>query len=281
MKTIRTALDWAIELLAGHSATARLDSEVLLCHILGKERSFLRAWPEHPLSDDQAQNFFTLTEQRRQGIPVAYLTGVREFWSREFKVNPAVLIPRPDTELLIELCLNLIPIDAEPFNILDLGTGSGIIAVTLAAERPKARVYACDSSAEALAVARQNAAHHRQDRIQFFQSNWFERLPARQFDIIASNPPYIAEGDRHLASGDLRFEPRSALVAANQGLADIAEIAASAKSYFSKPGHLLIEHGYDQQAALQDLFIGLGYQEVVTHADLSGNPRVTYGLWPG
>lgn len=281
MKTIRSGLAEAIALLDGQSESVQLDAEVLLCTILGKERVYLRAWPERELSEKQIQDYFALVEQRRQGWPVAYLTGSREFWSREFQVTPAVLIPRPETELLIELCLNLLPAKGEPFSVLDLGTGSGIIAVTLAAERPEAHVYACDASAEALAVARGNAGRHGQDRIRFYQSDWFDLIPAQHFDIIVSNPPYIDAHDKHLEFGDVRFEPRSALVSQNDGLADIERIAATAPAFFTKPGHLLVEHGYDQRTAVQNLFINLGYQNVATHADLAGNPRVTYGLWPG
>lgn len=280
-KTIRSRLAEAIALLSKQSESAQLDAEVLLCHVLGKERVFLRTWPERELDDEQIRSFFAYIEQRRQGIPVAYLTGTREFWSREFLVNPAVLIPRPETELLIELCLNLMPAEDQDFKVLDLGTGSGIIAVTLAAERAKADVYACDASTEALAVARENANRHGQHRIHFYQSDWFSQVPALSFDIIVSNPPYIDSNDSHLASGDVRFEPRSALVAERQGLADIERIAMAAPKFFAKPGHLLVEHGYDQQEAVKNLFINQGYHNVATHADLAGNPRATYGLWPG
>jgi release factor glutamine methyltransferase len=278
MHSIKSALADAVDALTSISDSALLDAEVLLCHVLQKERSYLRAWPDKLLEPEQQEQFWALTEKRRQGMPVAYLIGRREFWSRDFRVSPDVLIPRPDTELLVELGLNLIPPDA-PFKLIDLGTGSGIIAITLAAERPHAQVIATDLNSAALEIAKQNARHHHITNIHFYQSDWFNNTPDIQFDLVISNPPYIAKDDSHLQEGDVRFEPQTALVAAQQGLRDIETIADGARGRLKPQGHLLIEHGYNQQHQIQTIFKGLGYDKVQTYQDLSGQPRVTYGQW--
>jgi len=264
--------------LAAVSDSALLDAEVLLCLALNKQRSYLRAWPDQQLQPEHLAAFKALLEQRQKGIPIAYITGNREFWSRDFQVTPVVLIPRPDTELLIELSLNLIPAN-EPTKIIDLGTGSGIIAITLAAERPHAQISATDFSLAALQVARLNADKHNINNIQFYQSDWFTDIPHMKFNLIISNPPYIAEDDRHLLQGDVRFEPQTALRSAEQGLRDIKIIANTARDYLEPCGHLLIEHGYDQQHQVQALLKDLHYDKVQTYTDLSGQPRVTYGQW--
>lgn len=278
MHSIKSALADAVDAQTSISDSALLDAEVLLCHVLQKERSYLRAWPDKLLEPEQQEQFWALTEKRRQGMPVAYLIGRREFWSRDFRVSPDVLIPRPDTELLVELGLNLIPPDA-PFRLIDLGTGSGIIAITLAAERPHAQVIATDLNSAALEIAKQNARHHHITNIHFYQSDWFNNTPDIQFDLVISNPPYIAKDDSHLQEGDVRFEPQTALVAAQQGLRDIETIADGARGHLKPQGHLLIEHGYNQQHQIQTIFKGLGYDKVQTYQDLSGQPRVTYGQW--
>lgn len=279
MPSIEATLSEASRRLQTVTQSPRLDAEILLSMVLERARSHLRAWPEKRLTPEQQQHFETLLQQRLSGIPVAYLTGRREFWSREFEVNPDVLIPRPDTELLIERALIRIP-EAGPCRLLDLGTGSGIIAVTLAAERPLADVTATDVSTEALTIARRNAEQQLPGRISFIESDWFEKLPTDAcFHLIVSNPPYIADDDPHLGQGDVRFEPRHALIAANRGLRAIETIADQARRHLLKPGHLLVEHGYDQQQPVQRLFKTLGYQAVTTHRDLSGHPRVTYGQW--
>jgi release factor glutamine methyltransferase len=278
MHSIKSALADAVDALASISDSALLDAEVLLCHVLQKGRSYLRAWPDKLLQPEQYKHFWTLIEERRQGIPVAYLTGRREFWSRDFRVSPDVLIPRPDTELLVELGLELIPPD-KSFKLIDLGTGSGIIAITLAAERPHAQVIATDFSLAALKIAEHNAQQHHITNIRFYQSDWFDNAPDIQFDLVISNPPYIAEDDSHLQEGDVRFEPQTALVAAQQGLRDIETIADGARDRLKPQGHLLIEHGYNQQHQIQTIFKGLGYDKVRTYQDLSGQPRVTYGQW--
>lgn len=278
MPTIKTALVEAVGLLQYVTDTPLLEAEILLSKILDKDRSHLRAWPEKELTPEQDSAYQTLLNHRRSGQPIAYLTGTREFWSREFIVTPDVLIPRPETELLIELSLDLIPAD-KPCNIIDLGTGAGIIAVTLATERPLARVSAADISSAALSVAKKNAMTHHAEHIQFYQSNWFDNVPKDRYNLIVSNPPYIAENDAHLYQGDLRFEPKSALIAQNQGLADIETIAETAYGRLENSGYLLVEHGFEQGTDVQRLFIATGYKQVATIKDLTGLPRVTMGRY--
>lgn len=274
----QTLIDSAATNLAPFSENPTLDAEVLLCHCLRKSRSFLRAWPEHYPSTRQVAEFKTLVQLRAQGHPVAYLTGQREFWSREFKVSPDVLIPRPETELLIELALKLLP-TGKPAKIIDLGTGSGVIAITLAAERPLVEVIAVDTSHSALAIAKDNARQVGAANVKFVNSAWMSNIEDLDFDLVISNPPYIASDDPHLQQGDVRFEPDSALVSAENGLRDIRLIAEQAREHLKPGGHLLVEHGYNQQAAVQTIFKNLNYQQISTHADLSGNPRVTSGSW--
>jgi release factor glutamine methyltransferase len=276
MTSIARLLRDAVLQLSDSSDSAALDAEVLLCLALDKPRSYLRAWPDRKPEPDQILHFQALLRQRRQGAPIAYLTGRREFWSRDFQVSPDVLIPRPETELLIEISLSLLP-KAQPARLIDLGTGSGILAITLAMELPEAEVTATDLSLAALNIAKRNAAAHRADHIRFLLSDWFASVPPATFDLVISNPPYIAENDSHLKQGDVRFEPKTALTAPNQGLADIQTIAGEARRYLKTGGHLLIEHGYDQELAVQSIFRNLGYDNVQTHKDLSGQPRATYG----
>jgi release factor glutamine methyltransferase len=277
MNSIESALKKAIGLLR-LSESPRLEAEILLSITLGKDRSHLRAWPERLLSNEQTESFRALVENRQQGIPLAYLTGTREFWSRDFIVTPDVLIPRPETELLIELGLQRIPAD-RPVKVIDLGTGSGIIAITLAAERPLADVVAADFSLPALRIAQRNAEKHGIHNIRFCRSDWLAGVQDNRFDLIVSNPPYIAENDSHLEQGDLRFEPKTSLCAPEQGLADIRRITDTARAHLVPGGHLLIEHGYDQKPAVQSVFKAFGYAEVETCHDLSGRSRVTYGRY--
>lgn len=278
MPCIKSALKSAANSLAAYSESSVLDSEVLLCKVLETSRTYLRTWPDKPLTAHQLSNFEALIAKRQQGVPIAYLIGSREFWSRDFSVTSAVLIPRPDTECLIELSLQLIPPN-KPVKIIDLGTGSGIIAITLAAERPQAQLSATDISLLALHVAQLNAQKHH-THIQFYQSDWFANVPEGKFDIIVSNPPYIAADDSHLQTGDLRFEPQQALVASDQGLRDIKIIAESARYYLEIGGYLLIEHGYNQEQQVQAIFNHSGYHKIQTYQDLSGQPRVTVGYNP-
>jgi release factor glutamine methyltransferase len=279
MVDIAKLLAQAAEALQSASDTPRLDAEVLLAHVTGKDRSHFRAWPERVLDDAAIEDFRTLLEKRRRGMPVAYLTGVREFWSRPFRVSEAVLIPRPETELLVELALPLCR-QGRPC-ILDLGTGSGILAVTLALEIPGAEVTALDISDAALQVARFNAEALGAGRVQFLTSDWFAALsPEVRFDLIVANPPYIAGGDAHLGQGDVRFEPAQALSSGPDGLDALRRITGSALAFLAEGGWLAVEHGYDQAAEAAALFTAQGFTRVASHRDLQGNPRVTLGQRP-
>ncbi len=278
MNCLKSVLKLATDQLFQASDSAALDAEILLCLAIGKERTYLRTWPEKLLEPEQISHFWSLVQERHEGRPIAYITGHKEFWSRDFLITPDVLVPRPDTELLIELCLTLIPIKSTS-KLIDLGTGSGIIAITLSAERPLSEVFASDFSIPALEIAKQNAILHHQHNIKFYQSYWLNDIPLTQFDIIVSNPPYIAKNDHHLLQGDLRFEPTSALSSEDNGLGDIKIIIDTARRYLTSKGYLLIEHGYDQKHAVQSIFKNLGYDTVQTITDLSGQPRVTYGQW--
>jgi release factor glutamine methyltransferase len=281
LPTIAAALRAATVRLAAGSDTARLDAEVLLAFVLDRDRTHLRAWSERVLEHAAAAHFTDLVERRAEGVPVAYLTGEREFWSRPFRVRPGVLIPRPETEVLVERALALIP-PAEPWDVLELGTGSGIIAITLAAERPKAGITATDLSTEALAVARENAVRHGvSDRIEFRLGRWFDAVPVqRRYALIASNPPYVATADPHLDRGDVRFEPALALRSGPDGLDDLTVIAREARFRLEPGGRLLLEHGWNQAAALAAVLRDFGYRDIVHHRDLHGHERMTSALAP-
>jgi release factor glutamine methyltransferase len=280
MSNIQSALRTGRNHLQQTSESAALDADLLLCHVLKKQRAHLRAWPEKLLNLEQIEHYQELLEQRRSGQPIAYLTGSREFWSRDFFITPDVLIPRPETELLIELILAMLS-DNQQNNILDLGTGSGAIAVTLAAERPHASVIATDICSQALKIARKNARYHQLNNIRFYLSNWFEKLPSTTFAFIVSNPPYIESTDAHLQQGDLRFEPEKALISAQQGLQDISVIINNARPRLESGGFLFLEHGYNQQQQVQEIFNRFKYTNIRTYHDLAGHPRVTSGQWPG
>ena len=269
------------------SATARLkpsddalpDAQLLLAWVLQKGRSFLYAYPEFQPDDRQRAEFARLVERRAAGEPIAYLTGQREFWSLSLQVNPATLIPRHETETLVEQCLARIPVDAD-WSIADLGTGSGAIALALASERPGCHVTATDRSPSALQTATDNASRLGLDNIAFFAGDWFGALPARQighFQLIASNPPYIADHDPHLQQGDVVHEPRSALASGRDGLDDIRTLIAGAAHYLLPGGWLLLEHGYDQADKIVDLLQATGYDAVSDYRDLAGQPRIAAG----
>jgi release factor glutamine methyltransferase len=249
-----------------------LDNRILLCHALGLTRVGLITQSERALSADEAQRFAALVQRRLDGEPIAYIVGQREFFGLPFEVGGAVLIPRPDTELLVELTLERLPPSGR---VLDMGTGSGAIAVALAHTRPDADVTALDVSPEALAVARRNAAANGA-RVAFLQSDWYAALDGLPpFDVIASNPPYIASGDRHLSEGDLRYEPVGALTDHADGLSALRIIVAGAKARLKPAGWLLMEHGYDQSAAVRQLLSEQGYTDVQSWTDLAGIERVT------
>jgi release factor glutamine methyltransferase len=269
------ALAYGKSRLIDSSGTPGLDAEVLLMFVLRRERAYLRTWPERRLDDDQAEAFCTLIDRRAGGEPIAYLTGQREFWSRTFHVGPDVLIPRPDTELLVDLALTAIPPDRET-DILELGTGSGIIAITLAAERPQARILATDLSLPALVTARANASRLGCSNLSFAHGNWFAAVGGQyRFDLIVSNPPYIAEQDPHLKQGDLRFEPAMALSSGPEGLDALRQIGEGARAHLKPGAHLILEHGYDQAQPLGGILDHLGYSDIAHHHDLQGHLRAT------
>ncbi len=254
---------------------ARLEARVLAAFAWNVTPAWLIAHDTDPLTVAQITHFTTLLARRLSGEPIAYLTGIREFYGRSFKVSPAVLIPRPDTELLVELALARMPPD-QAVEVLDLGTGSGCIAISLALERPRARVTAADRSEAALAIARHNA-DILDAQVEFLSSNWFGSLAGRRFDLIVGNPPYIAATDPHLTLGDVRFEPPTALAAGEDGLADLRQLAATAAAHLKPGGALLLEHGYDQADAVQALLQAAGFRHTQSWPDLAGTLRVSGG----
>lgn len=275
-QSIHDALHNATSLLTA-SGCARLDAELLLSHVLQQSREYLHTWPERELTPAQLEAFEGLIYKRRDGWPVAYLSGHQAFWSLDLLVTPATLIPRPETELLVETVLQLGNKD-QPLTILDLGTGSGAIALAIAKERPNWQVHAVDASSDALAIAEQNAQRNQIINVSFHHSNWCESLPADlRAGIIVSNPPYIPENDPHLQQGDVRFEPRSALAAGPDGLDAIRAILTTCQKYLHANGWLVIEHGYDQATAVQQLLAHHKFKVIQQYKDLAGHVRVTAG----
>jgi release factor glutamine methyltransferase len=269
--------------LAAVSDTPRLDAELLLMAASGVSRTALYAWPEQALSPAVAELFQAMLARRAAGEPIAHITGRREFWSLDLSVNNATLIPRPDTEILVEVALSYLPLSAS--RILDLGTGTGAIALALATERPNAFIYAVDNNPDAVALAQYNANNLALKNVFIDQASWLDTTWAAQlsagqrFDMIVSNPPYIDQNDHHLAEGDLRFEPLTALVAAEGGLSDIAAIISLAPNLLIPGGYLWLEHGWQQQLAVNALLQSAGYNSLESHTDFGGNPRVTGGRW--
>ena len=254
--------------------SAKLDAQILLCFVLNKATSYLLTWPEKAINEEQYQNFLSLLERRVQGEPIAYIVGAKEFWSLSLFVSPATLIPRPDTETLVEQILLDHPVSH--LSCLDLGTGTGAIALALASEMPNWQIDAVDFNVEAVLLAQKNAKNNNLAQVNIYQSDWFDQIsPDKKFDVIVSNPPYIDNIDEHLFQGDVRFEPKSALVAEQQGLADIIHIAAQARKYFAEQGALLLEHGYEQSAHVQKILSEMGYVDIKTIKDLAGNDRIT------
>ena len=252
------------------------DARALLRAALGVDETHLAAHPEQILTREQGDRFAEWLRRRRAGEPIAYITGEREFYSLAFKVTPAVLIPRPETELLVEAALERIARDA-PRRVLDLATGSGCVSIAIAKQRPRARVVATDISDAALELARENARRHAAANVEFVEGDWFGALGAARFDVIVANPPYIAEGDPHLAAGDLRFEPRRALVAGPDGLECIGPIVARAHAHLVAGGWLLFEHGHDQAERCLSLLARIGFRDLTTLRDLAGIERVAGG----
>jgi len=260
------------------SPTARLDAELLLAAAIGKSRSYLHTWPERIVSSEDAQTYAGYLHRRRSGEPVAYILGQQGFWKLDLEVAPHTLIPRPDTELLVETALELQP--ATPAKVLDLGTGTGAIALALASECPAWQVTALDRVEEAVALAERNRQRLGLGNVKVLASHWFSALDGERFDLILSNPPYIAAEDPHLAAGDVRFEPSSALVAGVDGLDDLRLIVGKAPAHLLPGGWLLLEHGYDQAPAVRALLTGQGFIEVASRKDLGGHERISLGRLP-
>ncbi|EPP20231.1 Methylase of polypeptide chain release factor [Vibrio fluvialis I21563] len=267
-----------MQLTQSGSDSPSLDAAVLLCHALDKPRSYLLTWPDKVLDAPIQAMFDALLQRRITGEPVAYIIGEREFWSLPLKVSPSTLIPRPDTERLVEVALE--KAQTLEGDILDLGTGTGAIALALASELPHRRVVGIDLRDEAQQLATDNANRLHITNVTFLQGSWFEPLSrGTKFALIVSNPPYIEENDPHLVQGDVRFEPKTALVAADNGLADIKHISDAGRDYLQNGGWLAFEHGYDQGASVRTIMQALGYQQVVTEQDYAGNDRVTLGQY--
>ena len=261
------------------SPTARLDVELLLAAALGKPRSFLHTWPERIVSSEAALKFAAYLQRRQTGEPVAYILGQQGFWKLDLEVAPHTLIPRPETEMLVEAALELVPAFAKS-QVLDLGTGTGAIALALASERPAWQVTAVDRVLEAVALAERNRQRLQIDNAKVLSSHWFGSLEGKRFDLIISNPPYIADEDPHLVTGDVRFEPNSALVAGADGLDDLRLIIDQAPAHLNPEGWLLLEHGYDQGAAVRDLLSSHGFEKIQTRRDLGDHERITFGRLP-
>lgn len=261
--------------LLTESDSPKRDAEILLCFVSGRSRTFLIAFAETEMTDSELIQAESLLERRIKGEPIAYLTGMREFWSLPLRVSPVTLIPRPDTERLVELALEYLP--KCPTNILDLGTGTGAIALAIASERGDAAVIGVDFQIEAVELAKDNAQRLNIHNVDFVQGCWFEPINQMKFDLIVSNPPYIDCCDPHLAQGDVRFEPRTALVAEQNGLADIQFIVSHSHSYLKKGGWLMIEHGWQQSQQVRNIFTDYSFRSIITEKDYGGNDRVTLG----
>ncbi len=273
-KSINQIINISIQQLS-NSDTPRLDTKILLCHVLKKNRSYLYAWPEKQLTDEQYQQFQTLLDHRIQGKPISYLTGNKEFWSLELQVTEDTLIPRPETELLVEQVLARLPLKIST-QIIDLGTGTGAIALAIAKERPHCNIIATDKSLKALQIAKNNAKNLALHNVKFIVSDWFSK-DLGMATIIVSNPPYIRDDDPHLTQGDVQYEPRSSLISGIDGLTDIRQIIVQSYNHLSNEGWLLLEHGYDQAEQVRDLLTENNYYSIKTYNDLADQPRVTIG----
>jgi release factor glutamine methyltransferase len=270
--TVRQAL--------AQSGLVPVDARALLAHVLDRNRAWLAAHESDPLTREQAQAFEALCRRRRDGEPIAYLTGTREFWGLPLRVTPDVLIPRPETETLVQCALDHLPRD-RTLRVLDLGTGSGAIALAIAHDRPRAAVVATDKSDAALGLARENARRLQLSNVAFVAADWYAGVPEGPFDLIASNPPYIGAGDAHLAEGDLRFEPVAALSPGGDGGSALRIIVDGSHAHLVHGGWLVVEHGHDQADAVKDLFRAAGFSAIVSLRDLAGIPRVVAGARDG
>jgi len=258
------------------SGLVPFEAKILLGHVLHRNRAWIAAHGDEPMTVDEAKAFDSLARRRRDGEPVAYLTGRREFYGLDLEITPDVLIPRPETELLVELALLRIDADA-PAEILDLGSGSGAIALAIASERSNSAVLGVDVSATAVALARRNAARLNLVNVAFIESDWFSAVPKKRYNAIVANPPYVVAGDPHLSEGDLRFEPPGALAAGPDGLTAIRTIITGAAAYLAPGAWLLVEHGYDQADAVQAMLRDAQFSDVQSRRDLAGIPRTALG----
>ena len=274
MINIKMALVEATTRLNANSSSARLDAELLLLEVLKKPRTFLYAHGDTPLSSEQTQAFNALMTQRIEGVPIAYLRGTQEFWSLELITTPDTLIPRPETELLVELVLSKFE-SKNTCSILELGTGTGAIAIALAHEKPHWTISASDYSKQVLDIAKRNINHHQLQNITLMHSDWFESIPKQRFDMIISNPPYLAEHDPHQHEGDLRFEPKSALVSGVDGLDALYHIIKQSPAYLKPGGMLILEHGYNQALAIKKQLEHTGYSNIQCLEDYSDHDRIT------
>ena len=273
MQSIETVLTDAYKrLVESQSPSPRIDASVLLSHVLEKPSSYLLTWPEKCLTVEQWHDFQGLLERRLHGEPIAYIVGHRDFWDLKLNVSPETLIPRCDTELLVETALSLLNEDAQ--SVLDLGTGTGAIALSLAKSQPNLQVLGVDFNLN-VALAQKNQVLNEIKNAAFLQSHWFDAIPAQKFSMIVSNPPYIDHDDPHLEQGDVRFEPKSALVALDEGLADIRLIVHQAQDYLAPKGYVLIEHGYLQGKSVREIFTQGGFVDVETRLDYAGKERIT------
>ncbi|HEY5602421.1 MAG TPA: peptide chain release factor N(5)-glutamine methyltransferase [Gammaproteobacteria bacterium] len=281
MSTIQQALTTAFSQLNQlPDVAARLEAEILLAYALAKPRAYLHTWPQQVLEKSVLDRFGTLVQRRCRGEPVAYITGQREFWGLPLTVSTATLIPRPETERLVEIALEKIPAQAS-WHIADLGTGSGALAFALASERPRCEITGTDISTAALAIAKANRQRLNLTNVRFIAGRWFDPLSGRRFDLVISNPPYVASGDPHLQQGDLRFEPRQALSAGPDGLEAIREIVSSAHAHLQPGGWLMLEHGFAQGDAVVKLFTDNGFAHVQCHRDYAERERATVGRFTG
>lgn len=269
--TLKYHFQQAIQKLTKTSDTPRLDAELLLAHTLQQERSYFYAHHDQELNIDDIKLFNDLIDQRLNDKPIAYITEHKEFWSLNLEVNENVLIPRPETELLVELALQFLPMN-DSIKAVDLGTGSGAIALAIAKERPNWHIIATDNSNEALLIAKKNAQRFKLTNVEFKFGDWCHALPDYKFDIIISNPPYIAENDPHL-QGSIKFEPQSALIAKNNGLDALNTIIVQAKNKLKANGILILEHGYKQGGAVKNLLLENSYQNITQYCDLAGLER--------
>ena len=275
--SIKTLLQDARAKLRPVSSTAKLDSECLLGHVLKKPIAYLYTWPEEIPDNNLAHHFKAMIDERIKGIPIAYLTGKTEFWSLDLKVNHATLIPRADTETLVDVILHKQPFaKAQKLDILDLGTGSGAIAIAIAKERPNWQVTAVDFCKDALSIAKENAQLHHCHHIRLIQSNWYQSLDAnKHYDIIVSNPPYIAENDLELCKYVRKYEPHSALIAKNNGLDAIEAVIKGGQNFLKKSGFMMIEHGHLQAKQVKALYRKYGYRKITHYQDLAGKDRAS------